>query len=643
MVTSLIDTYHDSDRPRFPHDGSTIGDSPASHPRVPTEPGDIFISSTSPIYVGGGHWKAILGEISELREDLAQWDPNTNINDYAGSPMSGSSVLPRQGPLLLSYGNYDNFSFTRETILAALPDRRVVDRLVFSYFNELMPPFAIVHPPSFLQQVSRHHTAHAQSRLVEWVRCPWVSADELFAQYQNFWNSPDDVPIFWIGLLFSIICLSTQRQQNLASSSDSGNTDQESDPEAKSRPALLDQVTQCLLLGRYHNGGAYLIETLLHYMVIEHSSCLDSQTGNWLLFGIILRLALRMGYHRDPSLFPAIGVFHCEMRRRIWLVLYSMDTILSLQMGMPRMVKDGQWDTKPPRHLVDADLSEAMAELPPSRPVAEVTMTLFLLSRHEMTLIMGRIADWALATEETGSPELDSRILERRLRDAYASIDSGLKFTALSDCLSEPAPRVMWRLGTTVMYLQGLVYLTWRHLLPKSTSSASTQAIENNVAQNSGAAASRQTCIDSALKLLEYHDLVDAEGQPGGILYAARYVITSTLAHPFLMATTILTAHLSQTRTKLSPTLDNQHTARTAEIERILRQSHQVWIRQSARGSADARRASDMLGQLFQESQEPQTNRFFDWQDLVHLPQDHQMPVSWDTFPIFGSSNLDEG
>ncbi|KAM0552394.1 hypothetical protein ACHAPJ_007954 [Fusarium lateritium] len=249
---------------------------------------------------------------------------------------------------------------------------------------------------------------------------------------------------------------------------------------------------------------------------------------------------------------------------------------------------------------------------------------------------MGMIADWALATEEKGSPELDSRTLERRLRDAYGSIDHNLKFTMLPDCLGEPAQCIIWKLVTTVIYLQGLVYLTWRHLLPKSDLSANTQ-----VTQDPGAAASRQTCIDSALKLLEYHDLVDAEGRPGGILYAGKYVFTSTLAHHFLMATTILTAYLSQERTNSALSHDDQRTARSAEIEAVLRQTHQVWGRQSAKGSADARRASDMLGKLFQGAQEPQENVAFDWQDLIYLPQDQQMPVSWDSFPMFSSSNLD--
>ncbi|KAL6359232.1 hypothetical protein LRP88_06652 [Fusarium phalaenopsidis] len=345
-----------------------------------------------------------------------------------------------------------------------------------------------------------------------------------------------------------------------------------------------------------------------------------------------------MGYHRDPSLFPAVGVFHGEMRRRTWSVLYSADIVLSLQMGMPRMIKDGQWDTQRPRHLVDADLSEAMTKLPPARPAAEVTMTLFVLSRHDMALIMGKIADWTVSTGGTEYPGLDPKTIERHLRDAYGSIDSSLKFTTLIDCLGEPAHRVMCRLGTTAMYLQCLVYLTWRDLVPSPALLASSRVTQMEVPHDSDTATSRQTCIDSALQLLEFQDLIYTEGQPGGIVHAARYIFTSTLAHPFLMATAVLIAYMSRTATESSPARDDQDAATVARIETALKRSHQIWLRQSAQGSFDAKKATDMLDQLFEEPHSPQPDGVFHWQDLLCFPQDHQMGNA-DTFSFAGTSN----
>lgn len=52
-----------------------------------------------------------------------------------------------------------------------------------------------------------------------------------------------------------------------------------------------------------------------------------------------------MGYPRDPSRFPSITLFGGEIRRRLWMMLYCMDVMISIQMGMPSLIKDEQCDT----------------------------------------------------------------------------------------------------------------------------------------------------------------------------------------------------------------------------------------------------------------------------------------------------------
>ena len=206
-------------------------------------------------------------------------------------------------------------------------------------------------------------------------------------QYERFWKDPSKTSVAWIGLLYAIMCLSAQYYVSSNSNPDPHHTD------LGMQPQYLDQVVQCLNLADYPRGGPYVLEALIHYFAIEHFRCRDTEPSVCVVFGIIIRLALHMGCHRDPRHLPAITPFQGEMRRRIWAILHSGDVMLSMQIGCPRMISDDQWDTAPPRSLLDNDFDEDCEVLPPSRPESEVTSVLYIIARHRLFNVMGTIAD----------------------------------------------------------------------------------------------------------------------------------------------------------------------------------------------------------------------------------------------------------
>lgn len=59
-------------------------------------------------------------------------------------------------------------------------------------------------------------------------------------------------------------------------------------------------------LGRVHQGRTF--ECFYHYLAFELSIRSDADKDIWILLGIGVNLAFRMGYHRDPSHFP----FYCR-------------------------------------------------------------------------------------------------------------------------------------------------------------------------------------------------------------------------------------------------------------------------------------------------------------------------------------------
>ena len=159
-----------------------------------------------------------------------------------------------------------------------------------------------------------------------------------------------------------------------------------------------EKVVQCLVLGKYTKSVPYTIETLLLYFLIEHFQCEDTQIGNWILLGIIVRIAMRMGYHRDASHYPRISPFQGEMRRRSWAMIVQLDLIASSQIGLPRMMKYWQSDTAEPRNLLDDDFDEDVTELP-SRPNTDLTTLVYFVTKNKFLSVFGMISDLTTSTK----------------------------------------------------------------------------------------------------------------------------------------------------------------------------------------------------------------------------------------------------
>ncbi|RMJ01531.1 hypothetical protein CDV36_015725 [Fusarium kuroshium] len=95
---------------------------------------------------------------------------------------------------------------------------------------------------------------------------------------------------------------------------------------------------------------------------------------SWTSLGSIVRMAMTMGLHRDPSEFePRVPVYLGEMRRRMWFTILDMDLHISLASNLPCLVRDGDFTCRPPRNLDDAELFPDMKDLPPSKPIDVVT------------------------------------------------------------------------------------------------------------------------------------------------------------------------------------------------------------------------------------------------------------------------------
>lgn len=85
------------------------------------------VTDSGTSYVNGAHWAAVLDGISDLKDHFEQEEENAATTHTSDPSLSDSA-----GPQLL-YGCTKRA--TKEEVLASIPSRQVVDRLVSRYFS----------------------------------------------------------------------------------------------------------------------------------------------------------------------------------------------------------------------------------------------------------------------------------------------------------------------------------------------------------------------------------------------------------------------------------------------------------------------------------------------------------------------------
>lgn len=86
----------------------------------------------------------------------------------------------------------------------------------------------------------------------------------------------------------------------------------------------------------------------------------------WILSGVAIRLARKMGLHRD-GMRLGLSPFETEMRRRLWVHIAHVDFRTADVLGMKPSLDLSTADAKVPLNIEDEDLQPDMIELPAER------------------------------------------------------------------------------------------------------------------------------------------------------------------------------------------------------------------------------------------------------------------------------------
>jgi len=152
----------------------------------------------------------------------------------------------------------------------------------------------------------------------------------------------------------------------------------------------------------------------------------------WILTGVAVRIAQRMGIHHDGSKL-GLSPFEVQMRRRLFYQLLPLDATASQTSGVGMTMPPSSWDTEPALNINDDQIWPGMIEAPEEQRGA--TEMMFCLSRFCIGMFIskagkrgnGELKDHDEADRVIG--EAESEVEEKYIR--YCDVINPLHFLTI--------------------------------------------------------------------------------------------------------------------------------------------------------------------------------------------------------------------
>ncbi|RDI89805.1 hypothetical protein Vi05172_g404 [Venturia inaequalis] len=543
----------------FPRDVDSIQEEPEGNEsevdQVTKSIGIMKVDSGRNIFASEAHWYSILAEISEVKtyfqDHKKQFEVQYNrVKQNTEQANGGSSGLLFQTvkPATLA------------EIQAEFPAKVTTDVLISRFFNTYNydPAFHIIHGPTYQKQYDQH------------------------------WANPTETPVVWLAMSFAMMVIAVQ----------SYHRSQDEPPEYRGRTEkmLADYrrlTAQCLVLADVTQPINYMLETLLLYVIAEFGRSRDAEGSVLLGVSIIVRLAMRMGYHRDSKDYPAITTFNGEMRRRIWSVIRQSDILFSNQVGLPPMIRPNDTNTALPINIYDDELIEDMKALPPARPINETTPMTYVIYKAQLINLFSEIVDSVQTLHPTSYEE--AMKLDHKLREIHSNIPTVFKMRAIEESLRDPAALVMQRYILDLLFLKSQCVLHRKFICPSRESPRYVY--------------SRRTSVDNAVEMLRHQATLHNESRPGGRLSNVKWFISSLTSNDFLLAAMIValdlhhSAEIERTGRRSSNDVYDWTHERRASMLAALELSRSIWESLSDQ-SLEALKANGLLTAMLSRLQE---------------------------------------
>jgi hypothetical protein len=357
------------------------------------------------------------------------------------------------------------------------------------------------------------------------------------------------------------------------------------------------RTVQCLVNSDYTKSSIYTIETLLLYVHGEYSSRWDAEVGIWVIIGIIVRLSIRMGYHRDPSNYPGITPYQGEMRRRVWSFVRQMDTMFSFQLSLPGMIRNSDSDTTLPKNIFEDEFGPDSKVLPPARSFTEPTPISYIINKAQITHEFGIILEEINAVN--GKAISYDEVLKRdnRLRDLRNMMAPHLRLRPMEECTHDPATLLMQRFTLDILWQKCMCVLHRKYIA--------------RAQQNPRYAHSRRACVDASMEILRHQSKLHRESQPGGRMRTMKWFISSLTKHDYLLAAMIVCLDLhydsiAEAMSERPPNYDPYFwtPAQRTDMLQAIDTSQQIW-NETVETSMESYKASNILGVMLEKLKTP--------------------------------------
>lgn len=480
------------------------GGSAQRRPRVPAGGGHLSREGNEIRFVGATNYAAILESIRDLQGfvDADMTDAPPSVPPPAAAAVAAAaqkgSPPPRQ-QAVADQSREIKAPLAVPDVMEHLPPRAECDGLLTFYFQQIYMIPVLLHTGQFQRA------------------------------YEKFWHDPGTTSLLWVSILFTV--LSTSLFQQASKALGTGDGSGTLVPELRDRIGGFSAMAyRCLLAGDHLQNKPYCVEATLLFGMHLVLQKRDAEPLCWHTIGTAVRLAQRMGYHRDASNLSrggrdsAVSPFEAEMRRRTWHTLEYFDVVYSFQLGVPPIVQGETVDAQLPSNLRDDEFDEDTAVLPRPRPALDFTPALGFAFHSRQVKLLRRVVRQALAVAPP--PYGDVRRLDADLRALRADAPPALRHRPVRESGLADAPDViMRRLACEMMHLRCVCVLHRRYLAP-GRGGGGGGAHE----------ASREACRDAALRLLDLQADFDEQSGEGRRLFEKRYMLTNTGYHDFLVA-----------------------------------------------------------------------------------------------------------
>lgn len=171
-----------------------------------------------------------------------------------------------------------------------------------------------------------------------------------------------------------------------------------------------DAVKEALLRAKFVSSiNIVLIQAFTLYLFSVRQ--FHEPNSLWILTGTVMRMAQRLGLHRDGSLI-GLPPFEIEIRRRIWWSLLYLDGQTSEFCGAG-VSTCPRFDTKPPLNVNDSDLSPSMSLLPAEHEGStEMMLCCFRCEIEHIFKDWKEIGRWGLGFNGTHNALQEERLNE---------------------------------------------------------------------------------------------------------------------------------------------------------------------------------------------------------------------------------------